>query len=264
METMTREQNEEWQAAINPLDYLDFHAVSWEGQREAAERLVNWGVPAWAILLRNELISGGWYEEEWWVPKFALRSEIALVGLQILYPYSVATERIQQQVFVRFVEEALWPFVEHSQQAGPYLQEGYAPLVELYALCGQYHRYNYPSRFPWPRVRELFPQRELDTHQPESREIFLADSLGRQLLQTLEQREDPDDKRYWDSKSVLDIERLVESLNEQHQWRNAVASGYSHPDGTNYGKRVASAFLMALEAWCPAPDWLPNVSVIEV
>lgn len=257
--TMTPEQNAQWQAAINPMDYLDFYAFSWEGLREAVERLMDWGVPAWAILLRDELIARGWDQEEQWVPRFALRSEAALVGLQILYPYPVVAERVQQRIFVRFVEEALWPFVEHSQQANPYLQQGYAPLVELYALCGQYQNYNYSSRFPWPRVSELFPRRELDTRRPESREIFLADTLGRRLLQALDHVEDPDDKRYWDSKSVEDIERLVEMWNTQHQWSNAIASGKSQPEEMSYLKRVASAFLMALETACPAPDWLPSV-----
>ena len=110
MQAMTPEQNEQWRRAINPLDYLDFHALSGEGLREAASRLRQRGVPDRAIQTREWLLSPGEEEMETWKPDFGLRSECALIGAAILSP--TRAEALFRRIFVRFAYEALRPFVE--------------------------------------------------------------------------------------------------------------------------------------------------------
>lgn len=112
---VTPEQNEEWLSAIPLLDYSDLHALTEKGLQQSAGRLIRGKVPSWAVLLREKLIANAWPYYSW-VPDFALRSEVALIGLQLLYPDKFDAGQIYRNVRLRLIHEALRPFVEHTEQ----------------------------------------------------------------------------------------------------------------------------------------------------
>lgn len=156
--TLTSEQNEAWQKAINLLDHLDFHALSGAGLLESKSRLANLGVPKWAIPLRAQLITQGWYvqDREPWVPDFVLRSEVALVGLQIRHPIPEDAELAERRLVLRFVAEALRPFVEHARHADWYRRNGYTAIVNLFHLCERSSATGSITR--WPRDLRTYPK----------------------------------------------------------------------------------------------------------
>lgn len=278
METMTREQNEEWQAAIPPLDYLDFHALSAEGLQKSAERLSGRGVPGWAWKLRFSLMDWGSDSMEAWCPGFAIRSETALVGIQILNRGHDLTP-IYQRVFVRFFQEGLHPVVEHIRQSDALIAR-FQPLLTLYGLCQAFvlpaNLDNWPDAytlFPDPRFPMLGSSPEKPNYEEpievveEPLEIRYAFHLGRTMLLQIHSHLHPEHPIRWnDSYSGLLVATL-RSLNGLHQWRleGRFAMGKLSPRvapgkcDASYKYLIAAAYLIALEAECPAPGWLSNV-----
>ncbi|MGC4043315.1 MAG: hypothetical protein QM758_05890 [Armatimonas sp.] len=243
---MTPEQAEQWRSAINPLDYFDFHAVSAQGLRESTERLQEWGVPGWAIQLRGDLAASGWKKNELWVPEFALRSEVALVGIQVLHR-GTNPAPVYRQLFVRFVGKALRPIVEWVLERNDSRLEGYTPLIALQAQCEKGDR---SDKEGWNALGRLFKS------VSEDREIFDAYFLALELVSVTRYLLDTSAEFPWESSRLINIEKIVGRLNQQHQWRLDGKAEERYADGPNHRGLIAQAYLAALEAECPPPDWL--------
>lgn len=122
---MTSEQNEQWKSAIKPLDYLDHYALSDRGLAEARKRLMSWGVPIWAVEFRTRfLLHSGIKPMALWMPEFALRSEVAMIGIQILYLQPYSSEAETEEVYQR-VHECVYgysnPGYDHEHHASAFL-----------------------------------------------------------------------------------------------------------------------------------------------
>lgn len=254
---MTSEQIAQWQTAIPVLDYLDFLALSDEGLRDSNRRLAGLVVPAWASDLRTQLITAGWHlmEKELWVPEFALRSEVALVGLQIRHQNNTELERAYQRLFVRFTQEILHPFVGTVEQADRYRRAGYKSLVKLHQLCERFEKEG--SAMRWPRRLESFPEtvrglflEPFPAFAPRfvNREVYevsfarsMTDELHRAITSVLNPGVPV--RKDWNLASLLEALEWCES---------PVSKGRSKTD------LIATAYLTALELQCPPPDWLPQ------
>lgn len=273
MDTMTLEQNEQWQKAIPVLDYMDRYALSDDGLRESETRLATWGVPAWAVKLRAQLITLGWLQSnnEMWVPRFALDSETALIGLQIRYPTHTLAEHTYSRLFIRFTTIVLRPFVEYAQQADWQRRNGYKPLVKLYKLC---ERYLTGKVTAWPKHLEPFPKRMLrefvnwrsllplpwDRIKSESeewaeREIYWAHYNSQDLLETIPSLLNPNPSTIRNESVTSAPARFAHNMATQY-W--LVRDGSSDSDRC-YTDLIAAAYLTALEAECPPPTWLPRI-----
>ncbi|MGC4043239.1 MAG: hypothetical protein QM758_05500 [Armatimonas sp.] len=269
---MTQEQNEQWQSAINPLDYLDFHALSEAGSCESETRLATWGVPAWAVKLRAQLITLGWLKSinEMWVPSFALRSETALIGLQIRYPTHTLAELTYPRLFIRFITIVLRPFVEYAQQADWYRRNGYKPLIKLYQLCERYRAIGNVAG--WPKYLEPFPKRVLreflascpplpwdriksESEESAASEIYWAYYHSQDLLKAIPSLLNPNASTIRDKSVTSAPARFAHNMATQYMLglEDSTERERKHTD------RIAAAFLAALEAECPPPDWLPRI-----
>ncbi|MGC4043318.1 MAG: hypothetical protein QM758_05905 [Armatimonas sp.] len=252
---MDSETQERWKEAINPLDYLDWYALSEAGLRESAKRLAGWRVPDWAIQLRTAIISEGWHTSQSWVPDFALRSEVALIGLQILHPDKFDAGQIYRCVRLRFLHEALKPFVEYAEQLvsehKDVLRTCYLPLLELHQVTEFTNT---------PPAGAAFQVIQDDTTERRKWLNRYADDLGLQ-----EGRDAVDlatDLAQLGAKKSSAVFGICDSLNRQHHWRQGqnpeeLCHTLETIDLINIHYRlIGTAFLTALESECPAPDWL--------
>lgn len=250
---MIPELDQEWRQAILPMAFgvMEGYEFTDQGLWESAGRLDSRGVPAWATRLRNCLLSWGSEQVEPWYPDFAIRSEAALVGIQLIASTDRERKRISQRLFARFVTEALRPFVDWVRQRNDQRQGGYRPLITLYERC---ERFTSPARVKeWNRLWVTFE--DLVGYQ-QMEELFHAMDLGLDLLRELRAISYPETHRRWKSMGSTAVEGIVARLNRQHQWRLDGNAGKTFADGPNYTELVAAAFLIALEAECPTPDWL--------
>ena len=248
MQAMTPEQDEQWQAAINPLDYLDYHALSLQGREESTARLAAQGVPGWAAQLRIYLISRDSDQMESWQPRFGLHSEAALIGIQIQYPYDADLVPVYQRLFVRFVAEALRPLAEWGRAQNDLWRVSYPPLVALYEHCVTLSL----DREEWAWLETLF--QSLSEKRKSYHAYFLALELltaTRYLLDTEAQLPRDDPKR-------INLKKILWYLNALHQWRSAIEAREAFSEDASHNELIASAYLTALEAECPPPDWLPE------
>lgn len=261
MQVMTQEQNEQWQRAFPTQDYLGSYALSKKGLEAATERLQRSGVPDWAVRLRNNLISEGQAVREPWVPQFALRSEASMLGLQLLY--SDGLERfggdwVSIHVRLRFLHEVLRPFVEYAEQLDneqrALLRSCYQPLIQVYRITDfvDIPPEGHIFKEVLERAKELWLRLDDNSEDLESAEGKDALQLSWKLTEE------------WDPRR-RDIDTVRLSLYRQHHWRlgkdphdQSARLEYHHPK-QRYQHFLATAFLTALEAECPPPDWLPRI-----
>ncbi|MGC4043281.1 MAG: hypothetical protein QM758_05715 [Armatimonas sp.] len=262
---LTPRQEDEWRSSIPLLDYMDFYALSSEGLQESNSRLATRAVPKWATELRGDLINQGWLKKQEdqgaWVPEFALRSEVALTGIAITYPYYTEAEQVYERLFIRFVTEALRPFVVHAAQSVRYRRRGYQPLVKLYHLCERYSTMD--GALLWPKYLESYPKRVWDNIEarlhrwrphswtPEEREIGWASHTSQSLLGAITSLNT-------DAPLPLlfewDIRSLIQDLETLHTWTIEGTGGIER----RHTDLVAAAYLVALQSECPPPNWLPQ------
>lgn len=247
---MTQEQIEEWQRAIMPVAFgvLDQYEMTEAGLVDSLDRLKFRGVPGWAIELRRQCISAGWEEKEPWVPEFTLRSETALVGLQLLYPTSSARIDVYRRVFLQFYYDALKPFENQAEESSPalglvrqYYEKRHEPIVEqewrdaLKTVTSEYHN----AAAGHPETLDL---------------LTLVRSLFRDWQSVLLRPSEYDS--WWNSPRTGAISDLVHRLNQQHQWQ--IEGSPADDMGGIYTDVIAQTFLTALEAECPEPEWMPR------
>ncbi|MGC4043613.1 MAG: hypothetical protein QM758_07385 [Armatimonas sp.] len=231
------------------------------------------GVPNWAILFRSFCVYSSWQSGVNWVPEFLLRSETALLGLAIWHSdKKEAATLAYQQLAIHSVAQALKPFVKHSRnpKVGRRRRRAYKPLVKLYHLCQRYLAQN--STLRWPEHIDPFPVRFRDglvrilglhtvVDRLESDESYFARTLGMDLLlgiaAILRSGSFMSDMSGMSVRHFkgLDITDLIVDLSRMHRLMHDEELN----NGSDYTRLIADAFLTALEAECPPPDWLPII-----
>ncbi|MGC4043452.1 MAG: hypothetical protein QM758_06575 [Armatimonas sp.] len=291
---LTPEQNEQWQKAIlgyGTESYLEkWKAVPalaallpepsmfrFQSIQPSEERLTALGVPDWANHFRMHCAIRSWADDKdasHWVPEFLLRSEVALVGLTLRHPCHAEKEVAYMRLCVRFVTEALQPFVEHAQKVGWRRRGYYKPVVKLYRFCESYSTMG--SALRWPKHLDSLPKRVLreflstvefllfmlvplrkgeDTRAlPKPHEGFSAHCLSECFLAGVTSILNPDAVTPEDPFNGWSVILIVDFLETQHRWSRDGRKDSDH----SYTDLIAGAFLAALEAECPPPDWLPQ------
>lgn len=234
-------QQTEWRAATMLMAFgvIEGHEFTQQGGTEATERLTEWGVPGWAMMLRFTLLSHGSDLVEPWQPTFAIRSEAALTGISALAPDKSDREQAYQRVFLRFMVGALRPF------ASP------GPLRALYECCEAFSPA--ANSREW---QELWAAFEDQAGLEQCDEAFHALDLALALLQEMRAVLYPLPRLLSDSGAATDLPGMVARLNRQHQWRLEGRAGQTFAHGASYTRLIADAYLAALEAECPAPECL--------
>lgn len=246
---MTPEQNEQWRKAIPLLDYGDFYALSAEGIEQSTKRiLAGRGAPGWAVTARSVTISNGWKGKETWVPSFALRSEVAMIGLNLLYPEPEAHMALYRRLLRNFTSQALAPLVDvcpllhelHALTLGSFSDKArlsgldQALKERRLALAGQ--PYDQDQHFHFQRIEEC------------------VELLRLMLLEP---------PRQWWSRGGLHLGYYLSSFYEFHIKEDR-ASGSLSEEIERQGpyQPVADAFLAVLESECPPPDWQASIDLL--
>ncbi|MGC4043616.1 MAG: hypothetical protein QM758_07400 [Armatimonas sp.] len=270
---MTPEQNEQWRRTILPLtDHLT--GDEWVAERAmvallpAKERvrrfififgevqLANWDVPSWAREMRLAILI--WrldHVTEPWAMRFALRSVAALTGIQITTPGEAEQVLMFQRIFARFAQEVLRPFVEwvRQMQIGEARRDNYKPIMTLYDA---YEGFIPPAgEEPWFSLYVNLSGMDEQGNRSEMHDCLrLAQVLlGNTLIQFNLVHLFSTDPPTWNPYSI------TYAINRQHQCRLMTNEGDLYDDGPDYTEPIAQAFLTALEAECPPPDWLPRI-----
>ncbi|MGC4043317.1 MAG: hypothetical protein QM758_05900 [Armatimonas sp.] len=277
---MTPEQHESWRQAIHQVlaanaapgqDFSDqqrrdhgtaesalLALLPEEGRRAflksrllaSTERLMVRDIPRWAIELRSECINRGYWPEAATF-EFLLRSEIALIGLELSHPTKDAQATAYRRLLLSFFYNALEPFVEWVEQQRETTRREYCDFVDLYDFLDGLD--TLPSQEEWDaKERTMNYQKNVE----------IVSSTSRQHCQRL-----------------LEIARLVLFKDPDIWWRTTdtdlalrflemhARSGPILPVGIsrrpayriffdNDVEIVTTAYLAALEAECPPPDWL--------
>ncbi|MGC4043237.1 MAG: hypothetical protein QM758_05490 [Armatimonas sp.] len=235
---MTPEQNEQWRQAINPLDYLDFHAISYEGVEESTARLRELGAPGWTTRTRFTLLtsvpkSPALPDCSLLFPEFALRSEVALVGLQLLYPDQAEAAVVYQRILKLFLHNALLPlavlpeierFCQLCANPNSTRQEWEALGAEKTSFSKLYYRHE-----DWWGAAKI--------HEGACWFLYY-------------QQEDGWEATHHDFGAML---LLVYGKPLELMWRDFLSK---QREGIPIHS-LTTHFLNALETECPPPDWLP-------
>lgn len=257
---------ERWKAAMMPVALGvigDQYEFTEEGMQESVKRLTQLGVPGWASHLRIALLS--WNEKPWepwgpeyilpWHPRFAIRSETALVGIQLLTPQLQDLKQTYQRLFIGFLAETLRPFMTFAQQSGKYRQGNYRVLNDLFELCDRFAFTTRPApQGEWDALWERSESKVFAYADEEPHVLVVTEAMltvARSLL-------DPNDAVPWTNSRAGALGSIIEGVTRQYQWR---VKGYGSSDYLHtvlYAQLLADAYVAALEAIRPPPDWLPQ------
>ncbi|MGC4046212.1 MAG: hypothetical protein QM758_20680 [Armatimonas sp.] len=254
--------------------------------QHSTKYLTDWGVPGWAIELRSNCIAREWEAKEAWVSEFALRSVVALIGLQLRYPTQENRVDVYRRLLLGFFHKALEPFVEwvETSDTGKHWslygedwvnsenderRRIYCELVDLYDFIDELDFL--PSPEEWQSKQRTIthrnPRIRRNMEEEGGREGFVMCARLVRIAEIV-LFDEPD---MWWSTTGTD---LAELFFEMHQWPNKWEAGHGPRSlmDTNSSLRprdrhveeepvhaepVATAYLAALEAECPPPGWLP-------
>lgn len=246
---MTLEQNEAWHKAILEKYPLE----KWSDYRNATSTLASmmpkaeyraflkgclelpfhtWDIPGWAVELRN--VSIGWsltVPEPWeepWLFDFALRSEVALVGLQFRHPTQKARVEAYRRLLIDFLTRGSKIFVDWMEAEDDEGKLVYHDIAALYELI---HGLSVPRRKVLQRFLECRDPAQLKPRYRKLHSYRLLEILHTVLFQEPEQ--------WWNTPDMDLARRFLELL----PWD-------IEPDF------LFQAYLSALEAECPPPDWI--------
>lgn len=206
----------------------------------SVEHLAGWQLPDWTIKTRDFCIRryySSWKEDfSAPVPELAFRSDVALIGIQLRYPTPEARGEPYQRLLIGFLKGALRPLVEYAEASDDTdLRHDLEGFAQICRLCESDSLYRDPQR--WLDIRNdcCISRTRMSSR---SRAYILASNYIRAVRYILFQIDDPDP---FGSKSIS-----LFSLYVDYEEFNIS----THP--------IAEAFLEALEAECPPPDWLPK------
>lgn len=193
-------------------------------------RLTGWGIPLWILDFRNRWVT---MHNQPWGREFTFRTEVALVGLQFLYLAQDARTEAYRRVVLGFVLGALRPLVDHAEAS-----QEYAGLLQICQLCESDGLYMAPQR--WRDIHNRFGSHVVET-PAKTRAKSLVDDFIRIACSGLFQPDTPQDR------NVTGV--ILFHLGKEYQ--SCFRKDRAQTD------RIVQAFLNALEAECPPPDWLP-------
>lgn len=243
MQAMTPEQNEQWKAAIQPLDYLDFHALSPEGLERFKRRTkARKSAPGWAVYTRNHFVSDGWQLAQPWVPEFALHSEAAMFGLRFLYPEFSDRAELYSRLLLDFL---------HRVMAN--VPVDLPELQELHKLSGLTDF----SKDEWKALELGLRKRRVEFSGSPAKYAYLGVSLA--CVGAVQNICCSAPEQWWD-REVFGLSTKLTFLFDVRKDECLVpADRLAELRRTGPMQPVATAFLAALEAECPPPDWLPTI-----
>lgn len=255
---MTPEQNAEWLARIDLQEHQDSRAVSAAGLMGCSARLTRRGVPFWALRFREDLANLGQAAGGEWVPDFALRSEVALVGLQLLYPDPTEAEPVYRRTYIRFVAELLLPVVEWVARGDGRRQLACKKLLALQGQCEKFTGLFEPE--DWYELDYLYGRPRDDVRFDNEAESWLAthaQALGQEIFGELRLILEMSPSRHvpvraWIERADYVYQLLQGSTQPRSDWGNGRRT-------TVHAETLARCFLAPLEAECPPPDWLPVI-----
>lgn len=248
---MTPEQNRRWRKSVNLLNYLDFHTFSPEGLEAFEKHLrADRGAPGWAIQARSSCISRGFTALQPWVLDFALRSEVALVGLKILYPEKEKRIDLYRRLLPDFLNRALAS-----------LAEDYPLLQELRSLLSTHQQ------------EELLLAQQRKTLEDRRFGLSLRDTFGEpgsdpaqqyvlriagECTELVRLASFADPLQWWGRGGLKLANQLIDCYDERIKFGGFSGSRLERLQELGIYPPVTDAFLTALEAECPPPDWLPS------
>ncbi|MGC4043321.1 MAG: hypothetical protein QM758_05920 [Armatimonas sp.] len=251
---MTPEQNNRWRKAVRLLDYFDFHAISPEGLAAFEKRLkADRGAPGWAIQARSYCITDGLAKSQLWVPEFALRSEIALLGLKILYPEKEDRIALYRRLLPEFLSRVLASLADDY----PMLQELHKLLSageQSEPLLSEQRKLLSDKRFELS-LRDTFHQPDPD---PAQQYVLRIASECAELVR-LAHFAAP--LQWWGRGGLELAAKLIWCYEERIKFGGFSGSHLERLESLGTHLPVTDAFLATLEAECPSPDWLPHQTI---
>lgn len=258
---MTPEQNEQWKAAVMqayPAPASEGQEGSFEQWRNhriaeasllalmpearrrgflrgkvtgSSEHLVSCQFPPWVLEIRDACvfqIRGSWKAD------FVFRADVALLGMQWRYPTPEARAESCERLLLGFLPEALRPLLKHAETYK--LRRGFDGVHQICQLCESDGLYRDPQR--WLDIQKKATRGSMRP-EPENWPYTVVEIVALIAHHILCQ---PD---------VLEHSWI---LSEMMQLNLKYGPGrVSIPENG-----IAQAFLTALEAECPPPDWLPG------
>ncbi len=263
---MTPEQHEQWQEAIMqayPAPTPDGHEGTfeqWKNHRiaEAAllslmpeaeqvtflkkrvessvEHLAGWNLPDWTLETRDYCASE-FYKP--WMPDFLFRANAILIGMNVRYGAPEEQGKPYLRLLTGFFRRLLRPLVEYAETVdNASLRYEYEGYYQICCLCESDDHYLDSQR--WLDIQNHFgpsgPGASSRIRAP-----FLVDALVKRVRRTCFQVDEPG--------ALRSMESLLSYL------------GAEYKECSLLENRMAQAFLDALEAECPYPDWLPRIEL---
>lgn len=233
-----------WQTDVMSvvLGVLDWHELTEEGLEKSTRRLKRLHAPYWLEKFRRACIErmqrGGSVA---YLPTFVIRCETAIVGICLYYRTEDACRIVYRRALFRFLREVLQPFAEWAESDSEQRRTDYRFLSAIYAACESTDR---ARTSPWPELMEKIQE---ERKQELSLERDNAMSAASACIEAF----------FGASYTIIaDVPAyMVEMLERQHKWR--VDGDPDSPQ--DYTELVAQAFLTAIEAECPEPEWMPRI-----
>ncbi|MGC4043278.1 MAG: hypothetical protein QM758_05700 [Armatimonas sp.] len=200
--------------------------------KDSRKRLTDWNLPEWTLEMRDYWVPG--YTEP--SPDFTFRCNVGLIGLQVRHSLPEEQAETHLRLLCGFLSRALRPLIEYAE-TNKYTElrqdlEGYYQICQL---CESEGHYQESQR--WLEIQNNFrpgwPPTSMRTRAPLLVYAF-AKFVRRNFFQVKESG-------------------TLQSMNSQLLYLSEEYEGCSLPDN-----RIAQAFLEALEAECPPPEWLPQ------
>ncbi len=277
---LTPEREAQWQKQVMPilLDGLAQSAFesSLDGLLEAPQRLLDY-MPIWAMQLRRLLIEGLVEAQSTYLAFFVVRVETAAAGISLLNPRiallppgqpvtPLCRESIYRRIAFRFLTEAIQPLVPYLEQLfsnstyrSSVIEYGKDNVLDVLRLCQRSPSLSFEEALrAWTQL-ELFgeedsrKERWLDKDTIAIRRtVSLADGYRRVALRLIDYYAE-----WWkvdEAPSSLSqlgrcLSSIIYNLHELYAW--------AFPDSDSHLDTIAQSFLLALEAECPPPDWIP-------
>lgn len=280
---LTPEREAQWQKQVMPilLDGLAQSAFesSLDGLLEAPQRLLDY-MPIWAMQLRRLLIEGMVEAQSTYLAFFVVRVETAAAGISLLNPRiallppgqpvtPLCRESIYRRIAFRFLKEAILPLVPclerlfdpgsmYRSSVSEY-EYGKDNVLDVLRLCQRSPSLSFEEALrAWTHLEligEEEPRKEsrLDKDTIAIRcTINLAENCRGVALRLIR-----DYTEWWEAdEPPARMIRLNSYLSSIIRYRNELYA-FAFPDSDSQRDTIAQAFLIALEAECLPPDWIP-------
>lgn len=271
---MTSEQDKRWRELAQPgiLAVQAGDADTLNGIWAANKRLRAY-MPDWAIQQRYDLVWDVAKRHNEYLATFTVRVEVAATGISVLHSSRKSLLVVYRRVYFRYIYEMLKPIVEWAIATGAYDKFPYSfgAVQKVHRLCAEVLEALNES----PAAASAI-WASLDVKEKTPPELTPSEeSCGYPGLVTLVRMAE---LCHWDGMPFLQESKPWWKWPREKQatWKSPGDAGVVNlalllqywpiwgPEceiqaaGVLCSNRIAQAFLAALEAECPTPDWLPR------